>query len=120
MTSGRPRWNGCPSNKYGKSGGVDAERRTDAPQSPSEKGQAGMRQWCVVRSCVALADSPDVPYLCRIHEAMGRVERVRWSQEHSFNLPVLRPVTDGRIVYQRSDGSCFRIGPDGEAIEEKF
>jgi hypothetical protein len=73
---------------------------------------------CGVRGCVALVTLPN--HLCPLHKRMAVAERGRWSQEHSFNLPVLRSVSDGRIVYQRTDGTCFRIGSDGEAIEERL
>lgn len=76
------------------------------------------QQWCVVRGCVALADGRHEPFLCRTHEAMTKAERRQWSDEHSFNLPVLVPVDDGRIVYQRPDGSRYRIGVGGEQIED--
>jgi hypothetical protein len=76
------------------------------------------QQWCVVRGCVALADSKDVPWLCAIHGAMSQTERRQWSDEHAFNLPVLKAVDGGRVVYQRPDGSCYTLGETGERIEE--
>lgn len=58
------------------------------------------RQWCVVRGCVALADSPHVPFLCRIHGTMTRAERDAWSREHSFQKWDLQRVIT-RLEYER-------------------
>jgi hypothetical protein len=74
------------------------------------------QQWCVVRGCVALADDPHVPYLCRIHTSMTKPERDAWSREHSFQMPVLRSVHAG-IEFQRADGSVYGYDHDGKVYE---
>lgn len=78
------------------------------------------QQWCVVKPCVALADSPHVPYLCRAHDAMGALARRDWENAHGFHLPVLVPVDCGRIVYQRPDGSRFSMSASGPVEEPRL
>jgi hypothetical protein len=59
-------------------------------------------QWCVVKACIALADSPDAPWFCRAHEAMGALRRRDWENAHGFYLPVLVPVTT-RVEYEPAE-----------------
>lgn len=66
-------------------------------------------QWCVTRGCVALADSPVIPFFCRVHGAMTISEREEWSREHSFQAPVLQPVTDR--IERDAEGQPVRFYP---------
>jgi hypothetical protein len=51
------------------------------------------RQWCLVRGCVALADSTFVPWFCQIHGRMNSEQREAWSREHLFPASGIHPVT---------------------------
>lgn len=78
---------------------------------------ATKEQWCVVRGCVALADSPAVPYLCRIHGGMSKRERDEWSDQHSWQWPVKWKSILTRIEFQRKDGSVYGYDDDGQKYE---